>query len=389
MGIKQLAAAMVGITLSEESGPLGDYSANVMPPSRATELSPRTALALPAFYRGVSLIAGMGAQLSLGAWRGQEPLINPAPALIRNPDPWRSVRSFIARTLTCLSLHGNAYWRKTIAADGTVLGLEVIDPNTVSIKWRKGVKTYTYTLRGVVYRDRPATEVEHIWFLEVPGLSAGLGPVQACRAALEGITNIREYADNWFDSTDQPSGVLTTDQRLLPEEAAQYKKAWYTRDPEDTTAGPSLRVLGAGLSYAPYFLKPEDAQWLEAQSWGVLDIARLLGLPGDYVLAAVEGSSLTYANLEMIDAQFLRTTLFPLYLAPIEEALSRCLPRGQEARFDASALLRPDAKTRSEIDKTYIDAGVYDGAFVRTREGIPGPAPKTPSTAPATKEAPA
>lgn len=384
MGIKHLAAAMVGITLSEESGPLGDYSANVVPPSRATEVTPRTALALPAFYRGVSLIAGMGSQLTLGAWRGEENVDNP---FVRKPDPWRSGRSFIARTLTCLTLHGNAYWRKYYDAAGTgIAALEVIDPNTVSVKWNKGVKTYTYTLRGVVYRDRPATEIEHLWFLEVPGLSAGLGPVQACRAALEGITDLREYADNWFNSTDQPSGVLTTDQRLLPDEAAQYKKAWYTRDATDTTVGPSLRVLGAGLSYAPYFLKPEDAQWLEAQSWGVLDIARLLGLPGDYVLAAVEGSNLTYANLEMIDAQFLRTTLFPLYLAPIEEALSRCLPRGQEARFDASALLRPDAKTRAEMDNIYVPLGVYDADHVRTREGIPGRAPKT---APSKEEAPA
>lgn len=383
MGIKHLAAAMVGIHLSEQ--PLGDYSADVFPAARPSTLTPSSALALPAFYRGVSLIAGMGSQLSLGAWRGDDEVV-PASPLIRNPDPWRTVRSFISRTITSLTLHGNAYWRKTVAADGTVIGLEVLDPNLVSIRWHKGVKFFTYTLRGVTYRDRPATEVEHLWFLEVPGLNKGLGPVQACRAALEGITAVRDYADTWFNSTDQPSGVLTTNQILSPTEAAEYKKRWYTRDPDDATTGPSLRVLGHGLTYMPYFLKPEDAQWLEAQSWGVLDIARLLGLPGDYVLAAAEGSSLTYANLEMIDAQFLRTTLFPLYLAPIEEALSRCLPRGQEARFDTRALLRPDAKTRADIDAVYIEKGVYDGEYVRNREGLPATA--KPATKP-TQEVPA
>lgn len=386
--IKRMAASAVGITLSETppEGPLGDYSADVTPPGRSSSLamSPRAALTLPAFYRGATLIAGMGGQLRLGSWRGDE-LVAPAPGLVRKPDPWRSLRSFVTRTITCLTLHGNAYWRKTIAADGTVLGLEVLDPNAVTIRWRKGVKTYTYTLRGVTYRDRPATEIEHLWFYEVPGALVGLGPVQACRAAMEGIVNLREYADRWF-TEEAVDGVLATDQRLTPEEARVYKRQWYATDPEDPRGGgPGIKVVGAGLSYTPYFLKPSDAQWLEAQSWGVLDVARLLGVPGDYVLAAVEGSSLTYANLEMIDAQFLRTTLFPLYLAPIEEALTECLPRGQEARFDARDFLRPDAKTRAEIDKTYIDAGVYDGVWVRTRDKIDAPAP-APRPAPTERQ---
>lgn len=364
--------------------PVGDYSADVTPPSRASVgMNAERALTLPAFYRGVSLIAGMGSQLSLGSWRGDE-RVSPPPALVTQPDPWRTRRSFIARTIVCLTTSGNAFWLKHRTETGAVSGLEVLDPARVTVRHKDGVKTFLVTRANGKTTSYTVADVEHIWLLEVPGHALGLGPVQACRAALEGVVEIREFADVWFNSGEVPSGVLTTDQKLDRDGAQAYKKAWYAPDDEGVTPhrGPSVRVLGQGLTYSPIFLKPEDAQWLEAQAWGVLDVARLLGLPGDYLLAAVEGSSLTYANLEMIDAQFLRTTLFPLYLAPIEEALTACLPRGQVARFDTEHLLRPDAKTRAEIDAIYLAAHVAHPDEIRVREGWDGPAPKKPATTP-------
>jgi HK97 family phage portal protein len=141
-----------------------------------------------------------------------------------------------------------------------------------------------------------------------------------------------------------------------------------------------VRVLGHGLKYEPIMLRPSDAQWVEAQNLGILDVARIFGLPPEYLAAAVDGTAMTYSNLEMIDAQFLRTTLFPTYLRKIENALTTALPRGQRARFRTSDLLRPDAKTRAEIDAIYLPLGVYDRREVRAREGIAGPVPTMPAT---------
>jgi phage portal protein BeeE len=139
--------------------------------------------------------------------------------------------------------------------------------------------------------------------------------------------------------------------------------------------------MGSGLSYAPMMLKPADAQWLEAQNFGILDVARIFGVPAAYLEAAVEGTALTYQTLETIHAQFLRTTLFPRYLRKIESMVTRALPRGQRGRFLTDELLRPDAKTRAAIDVQYLDAGVYGPAYVRDRDGIPeSAAPATPPT---------
>lgn len=377
MGFKQLAAAALGVTTLSEAPaePEPDFSANVTPPARS--LSSRDPFALPAFYRGVVLITNMGAPMSINAWRGNAAVDSP---LIAQPDPWMTRRRFFARTIIGLILNGNAYWRILRNSEGIVTGLRVADRGR-GYRDKNGAVRYQLVFDGKMI-DLPASEVQHLRFLELPGAIDGLGPVQACRAALEGIAAVREYSDNWFDSADSTNGVLTTDQRLQPGEAAEYKRTWYQQD-EYSQGGPSLRVLGAGLTYTPYFLSPKDAQWLEAQSWGVLDIARLLGLPGDYLLAAVEGSSLTYSNLEMIDTSVIKRTVLPDYLNPIEEALTAVQPRGQSSRFDLADFLRPDAKTRADIDGIYIDKGVYDAQFVRDRDGIAGPAPTKPTTEPA------
>lgn len=368
MGIKQIAGAVLGVTLSE-TAPEPDFSADVTPPTRST--SDRDPLTLPAFYRGVVFLTNLAAPMTVNAWRGNTLVDSP---LIRQPDPWMTRRRFIARTVTSMILHGNAYWRILRTPQGVVTGLRVADRGR-AYRGKGGAIRYQLVFDGQVV-DLPAVDVEHLRFLEIPGALDGLGPVQACRATLEGIATVRAYADNWFDS-EGADGVLTTDQRLQPGEAREHKREWYRRDPEFDRGGPSLRVLGAGLSYTPFFLNPKDAQWLDAQADGVLVVARLLGLPGDYLLAAVEGSSLTYSNLEMIDTSVVKRTVLPDYLTQIEEALSNVQPRGQDCRFDLADFLRPDAKTRADIDAIYIDKQVYDAQHVRDRDRITAPNPAT------------
>lgn len=382
-------------TLSEE--PLGDYSADVTPPARssATVVTEDRALALPAVFRGVQIIAGMGSQLRVNAWRGEEK-VTPAPALVTRPDPWRSLRSFLYRTIICLIFDGNAFWLRHRDAAGNVVGLEVLNPRHVWVRWDKGVKRYDYFHRGRRVKGATDHQIRHVWGMELYGHSRGIGPITACRLAVEGIANVREYADQWFANGEGVGGILSTDQALTPQEIKLYKRIFYgldmdDDDPDKGRVGPRVRITGKGLTYEAGILKPADAQWLESQAMGVLDVARMLGLPGDYLLAAVEGTSLTYANLSMIDTQMLKTTLFPNYLRPIEEAITEELPRGQEARFSTEEFLRPDEKTQAEVDEIYLRNRVVSAEEIRTRKGWTGPAPATdsPTTTPQTQEAPA
>jgi len=385
----QRASAALGLrTLSEAppEGPVGDYSANVQPPDPSRFAGLNQVMGIPAAYRAIQIIGSLGSQLTIDALRGGQVITDSQP-LVRQPDPWRSLGSFIQRGLVGMAADGNGFILKHRGADQSVAALEFANPRNTYVRWDKRngrwVKSYDVAGRDGKVQNWPAQDVEHVWLLEVPGFDRGLGPIAACRAAIEGHLDVREYADGWFRNPDQPSGVLSSDQPLDPETAKFYKDAWRNPDkdlPEgDRRVGPQVRVIGKGLHYDPITLKPEDAQWLQAQNFGVLDFCRMWGMPAQYLLASMEGSNLTYTNWQQVDVTFLRTTLFPLYLRPLQDAITACLPRGQAAAFNTDAIERPDAETRAKIDALYLPLGVGTAREVAQREnravGTPAPAP--------------
>lgn len=391
---------------SPESGPADAFAADVTPPSRSafTRVTAERALGLPAAFRSIEILSGIASGLAIDAVRGGR-IVNPTPSLIAKPDPWREREDWIERYVVSMATDGNTFLRKL--RDGTtVYATEVLNPFLTHVRWVKGVKSYTtYDHRLGRFIDLTAADVHHSWGLQLPGRTRGLGPIEACRISLGGALDVRDYAAEWFQKSDVPSGILSSDQILDPATVAFYRKIWHNPatfddQPDAETLnrrlGPEVRVLGKGLSYQPIMLKPADAQWIEAQNFGVLDVARMFGMPADYLHANVEGKSMTYKSLEMLDTQFMRITMRPKYLSKIERALTAVSPAGQSAQFDLAEWLRPDAETQARVDRIYLDTGVYGEQDVRDRLRLEGTAPgrpaqqtPTPAPEPDTEDAPA
>ncbi|MGD7734134.1 phage portal protein [Propionibacteriaceae bacterium G57] len=341
-----------------------------IPTRSSAALTLDRAVTIPAVYRAISVIATSCAQLDLDVYRAGQ-VISPTPSLARRPDAYKSLGRFIKRTVVGMAGTGNAYWRRILNADGSTINLEVLDPlaiyHTHDDRGRRW--WHYYNNRGAIHTLSDA-EVVHLRLLEMPGHVLGLGPVQACRQALTGTLDLRAYADGWFNSAGVPTGVLKTDQRLTAADADLYRERWH-----QTQANRDIAVLGLGLDYAPTLLSPADAQFLESQQFSTTDVARMFGVPAPYLLAAVEGSSMTYANLEQVDAQFARTTLMA-YLGEIEDALTDQLPHGQRAKFNLGAWLRPDSGTAATIATSLVTAGIITPAEARPSLGYHGPAPR-------------
>lgn len=98
----------------------------------------------------------------------------------------------------------------------------------------------------------------------------------------------------------------------------------------------------------------------------------MFGMPGKLLEYAMSGSSLTYENVGDLMTEFARTTLAPLYLTPIEEAITDFVVRRRTVRFDLGELQRADPRTRFDIHKIAIDSGIYDAAYAAMSEGITG-----------------
>lgn len=323
----------------------------------------RDHLTLGSVFRAVQVLTTAVSQLSLDAYRNNLPA-PVQPSLLRQPDVEKSRSDFLAETVTGLALDGNAFWLKTFGPDGsTVINLEVLPPSEVSIDKEDGKRVYRYG--GDTYRNR---DVLHLKFLPIPGKKRGLGPIAAARAELDGASELRDFASNWFASAGVPSGVLKTDQHLNSEQIEAWKTAW------NESADGGVRVLGNGLTYATTTINPKDAQFIESRQFSITEVARIMGVPQSLMLAPVEGTSTTYQNVEQEWIGFTRFTLMA-YLRPIEEAFSTLTPSTQNVRFNLEGLLRSDTKSRYESYEIGIRAGFLTPAEVRGIEGLPPAAP--------------
>ncbi|WP_396190139.1 phage portal protein [Flavobacterium sp.] len=352
----------------------------VLPPSRQTLVNTATALTLSTVYRAVFIHAAAACQISIGVERNGL-LLPETPALIRQPDLDESLSAFVEYTVTSLYLDGNAFWL-LVRADasspnaGNVVNIKPLNPAEVAVSRDPKTNKVFYNYRG---RDYSQSEIKHLKLLRVPGVDRGLGPIQAARVELAGAIDARDYGSLWFQESGIPNAILSTDQELSSAQADLYKAKWNGVDPEtgEPTAdqvGHRTRVLGKGLTYTPMLLKPVDIQFLETQKFNTTQIARLMGTPASLMLAAVEGDSTTYSNVEQDWIAYTRFSLMKP-LREIEEALTDILPRGQVARFQIDHLLRTDTKTRFDAYAVAMAAGFMTADEVRKNEGLPNLTP--------------
>lgn len=314
-------------------------------------------------YRAAQILSLGVAQLSIDVWRGDAPV--PRPAIIRRPDVNQPLRPFLKLTVTSLALHGNAFWRIYRNDRNEATTVRVLSPQQCTLLPSGNLAIGNDT------ELRP-DEFQHLGLLRLPSIDGkprpALGPIQAARRELSGAVDVTEYGAGWFTSGDVPSGLLKTDQVLSPQQAADYKAAWQKRKAHE------VAVLGNGLDYRPIMLSPEDAQFLQVRNFDTTAIARLFGIPARLFLAAVEGGSMTYSNIAQDDLSFMKWAISE-YVGEIEVAFTELLPRGQTARFNLDAAIRPDTKTRYEAHKLALDAGWLTKEEVR---GIEGLAPTPP-----------
>jgi len=346
--------------------------AGIVPPARTAGnvATVESSVGLIPVYRNIQLLGTAARQISLDQKRtyGRTVPAEAANSLIKRPCLDMSRGDFIEQTVTAMAATGNAYWRLIRAggsANDAVLNVQLLNPHEVTKTVNRETGGTAYSWRGLTLQ---AHEVKHLALFMLPGAVYGLGPIQAARVDLAGALDLRDYASNWFNGSGQPEGVLTTDQAVTKSDAEAIRAGW--EDNAAHTPGTrGIRVLGKGAHYAPIYLKPADAQFLESQSFSVTQLARLFGIPASLALAAVEGKSGTYQNVSQEWLAFYRFTLMA-YLGKIEDALTDLLPNGSVARFNVESLLRLDTRARYEGHEIAIRSGWLAPSEVRTIEDL-------------------
>jgi HK97 family phage portal protein len=123
----------------------------------------------------------------------------------------------------------------------------------------------------------------------------------------------------------------------------------------------------------------QQAQFLATRKFTSAEIAGQMFMIDPTELGiGIEGSSLTYANLEQRNTRFVRVTLLP-WIVRLEKALSDLLAQPRYVKFNLGALLRGDLQTRYAAYAVGIGAGFLEPNEARDWEDLP-PMDDTPDT---------
>lgn len=332
-GLTEQLAAIQGIRLDSWSPP-----------------SIREALSVPAVFRACTLISNTVGMLLMEAFRGAIKLPE-QPTLVTRPGIDGTARDFWRDTGWSLASRGEYLWRTVDRnADGSPRKLMILPPGEVVVAWDARLPFLrNYTWRS---QELDRADITHGFFARDPWGLRGFGPLQMCGAALSAAVEAEEWAARFFSEGGVPSTVLKSPTRLAKADVDKIREQWLERD------GNTVRVVDLGLDVAAHQINPEQGQLLESRRLSAGNVATAFGINGHLLNYAQSGSSLTYQNVGEVFTDFVRTTLAPGYLVPIEDGIGELLPRGTSARFNTDELYRADIKTQSEVYATLITAGM-------------------------------
>ena len=341
-------------------------------------------LGIPAVARGRELIVSIVAELEPVAYRDGYPLAE-QPRVLTRPAPEITRQEYLAQLVGELVDEGEAFlWQPQSGRDaaGRAEISIVLPRGDVAVSWADTSRLrrrYRWAGRELV----AGRDVIHVAIGRKAGELHGRSPLRAIEGSLARILSAELYAGDWFETGAVPSLVLKYDGTLTDTGANEVKTKWIENHRDHSPA-----VLPKGWDLKETGATPEGSQLLQTRTWGVLEVARGLGIfPAELLLAELGGSSLTYQNVAEALMTFARVTLQPVYLAALEESLSDLLPGTQSVRMNTSELERLGTAARWNAYATGLAAGFVTPEQVDRWEGwrrdtpppIPPPLAPTPA----------
>lgn len=346
------------------------YTGPAQTEAAASTVTEETALQLSAVWACVRLISENVASLPVSVYE-------PTPQgrverpdhwfnlVLRNPNRYQTSVEFWETMMLNLVLNGNAYARIN-RVSGKVRSLMPMMSSQIEVRMLDdGSLIYVYTSDGL-------TEVlaqESVWHVKLYGNGIiGMSPLQFGRnifgigqAAEKAVTNI--YANG-----AKPSGVITFDRVLKPEQREQIRSSF-----ANLTTGTDnrLMVLEAGSKFEAVSMSPQDIELLASRKFQIEEICRWFGVPS--VLVNDTGGSTTWGSgIEQLVTGFYKLNLRP-YLERTEASAKRWLLQEENVyiEFEFEGLLRSDLKTRLEGYRSGIAGGILTPNEARIIEGWP------------------
>jgi len=210
-------------------------------------------------------------------------------------------------------------------------------------------------------------DVWHERQFPVVGVPLGLSPIAYAAMSVGSYLSAQQFALDWFSNGAIPAGKLkNVNKTINPAEAVIAKDRF-----KAAVANRELFVHGADWEYDMISVAQNESQFIDTMRYGIEDIARFLGVPGDLIDAPAQSSAkITYANITQRHLQFLVLKLGPA-IKRRERALSAALPKPRYVKFNTDAFLRMDTQTREELLAAQVAGRLRAPSEAREIDNLP------------------
>jgi len=326
-----------------------------------------------AFYRGLIYISSQIAKLPWDVKDADNNLVREGVSTLLNLRPNQETNSFRWRLSMVQQaiIHGNAFAEIERDGAGRPIALwqleswrmELVRTDSQALVYR-----YADPSGGYIYFS--PRDIYHLPNFHIKDGLTGQGVVSYGREVL----GIQIAADNMaagiFHNSGIPSGILKHPGKLSDEAYKRLKESW--AEQQGGKKSGSTSILEEGMDYAPISVNSETLQFLQSRQFGVLEIARFLGVPPTKLF---DVTASTYSNVEQSNLEVATDTL-DTWATNLEiEADVKLLNNrfgGRYTDIDLYSIFRGDMKSRSDYFKAMMSVAAMTPNQIRAKEGLPG-----------------
>ncbi len=340
----------------------------------STLIDEDSAMQVAAFNRGLIYISTQIAKLPWDIKDASNNIVLGPISNILNISPNEEMNAFMFKIFLVQQaiIHGNSYAEIERNNGGAPIALWPLESRRMDpIRLRAGgrlVYRYSDPEEGQIILN--PNDVFHLKNFHTKDGIVGQGVVGYGREVLGIQLAADMMASGIFHNGGLPSGILSHPGTMSDEAYARLKTSW--DESQGGKKSGSTRVLEEGTTYQPVSIDPETLQFLQSRQFGVLEIARFLGLPPTKLF---DPTASTYSNVENANLEVATDTLDSWATNLEMEADVKLLNKRYGGRYtdiDLYSIFRGDMQTRAAYFKAMMSIGALTPNQIRAREGLPG-----------------
>lgn len=338
--------------------------------SKGTLATSKSAFTLSAFYNAVEQLSNDMAKLPKNVFQKQgesrikftahpvNKLISQRPnALMTAFDFWKII------DISC-TVKGNGYAEIVRNPNtGVVQELYFLDHDHVQVYIKDRKLYYTYKKRPI-----DASDILHFKGFSFDGL-IGVGVVTFAAKQLGISIDSQTYQQEVYKDRGLGYGVIESDLAVKSENKKAIEDGFSAK--MSSASKFKVPMLDEGMKYRSISISPAEAQFLETNKSGVLEVCRWLNIAPHKLKDITSGN---YSNIYQQSIEHVQDSIMPRAVSREQELDAKLFSSKEQltiyCKFNIAALLRGDLQMKQGFYTAMVYAGIYTRNEVRALEDM-------------------